>query len=133
VADRAPARLSAAEGRKFGLTVGAAFLALGTVALWRGRRRTAVALQALGAALVLAGIVAPTALGPVQRAWMALAHRISKVTTPLFLGAVYFLVITPAGVVRRRTGGPFAARRQRSASRWEPHEPTDAARMERQF
>ena len=30
----------------------------------------------------LAALVAPTALGPVERAWMGLAHAISRVTTP---------------------------------------------------
>ena len=135
MAARVPARLSAADGRKFGLTVGLAFLALGGIAWWRGRVRTAAVLQGVGGALVVAALVAPTALGPVERAWMGLAHRISKVTTPVFMGVVYFVAITPAGFVRRRTGGPIGGRRARTASRWEPHTPAvpTAERMERQF
>ena len=66
------AGLSAKEGRKFGLTVGAAFLVLGALLWWRGRA-LAPWLGSLGAVLALAGLVVPARLGPVQRAWMGLA------------------------------------------------------------
>ena len=130
-----PAPYTAAQGRKFGLTVGLAFLALGGVLVWRGKPTAATVLGALGAVLVLGGLVAPAALGPIDRAWMALAHRISKVTTPIFMGVVYFGIMTPAGFIRRRAGSPIVAPREPGASRWEPHPvaaPT-GARMERQF
>ena len=97
--------MTAAEGRKFGLTVGTAFLVLGAVALWRGRETPAVVLATIGAVLALAGLLVPTRLGPVESAWMKLAHAISKVTTPIVMGIIYFVVITPAGVLRRSFGG----------------------------
>jgi hypothetical protein len=130
-----PARLSAADGRKFGLTVGTAFLAFGAIALWRGKQRTAMVLFALGGLLVVAALVAPTALGPVERAWMGLALAISKVTTPIFMGIVYFVVILPIGLVRRLTGNSPIVPPERAASRWDSHEPAvaDGERMERQF
>ena len=129
------ARLSAADGRKFGLTVGTAFLVFGGIALWRGKQRSATVLFTLGGLLVVAALVAPTALGPVERAWMGLALAISKVTTPIFMGIVYFLVILPIGLVRRLNGSSPILPRARAASRWEAHEPAvaDGARMERQF
>jgi Saxitoxin biosynthesis operon protein SxtJ len=135
MAGRVPARLTAAEGRKFGLTVGLAFTALGAIAWWRHRPTTESVFLALGAALILAGLAVPTSLGPVQRAWMGLAHKISKVTTPIFMGVVYYLVLTPIGAIRRATGSPLTARRAPGASRWEPHVPAvaTAERMERQF
>jgi hypothetical protein len=135
MAERVPARLTAAEGRKFGLTVGIAFLLFGTIAFWRGKRLTAAVLQSLGALLVLAAIFIPTHLGPIERAWMGLAHLISKVTTPIFMGIVYFLVILPIGLVRRLTGNSPIVPRGRAASRWDAHVPAvaDGERMERQF
>jgi hypothetical protein len=135
MAEGIPARLSAADGRKFGLTVGTAFLAFGAIALWRGKQRTAMVLLALGSLLVLGALVAPTALGPVERAWMGLAAAISKVTTPIFMGIVYFLVILPIGLVRRLTGNSPILPRGRAASRWDAHVPAvaDGERMERQF
>ncbi|MEP6733735.1 MAG: SxtJ family membrane protein [bacterium] len=130
-----PARLTAAEGRKFGLTVGSAFLVLGTVAMWRGKRRTAIVLQSLGGVLILAGIFIPTMLGPVERAWMGLAHLISKVTTPIFMSIVYFVVITPIGYLRRLSTGGMGAPKTPTASNWKAHTPAVAVResMERQF
>ena len=135
MAERIPARLTAAEGRKFGFTVGIAFLVLGSIVMWRGKQRTATVLLSLGGLLVVAALVAPTALGPVERGWMKLAHLISKVTTPIFMGVTYFLVITPTGVIRRLFGHSLTAARERTASRFEPHSPAvaDGARMERQF
>ena len=111
-----PARLTAAAGRRFGLTVGGAFLALAGFALWRGRPTTAAVLGALGGGLVLAGLVIPTYLGPVERGWMKLAHAISKVTTPIVMGAIYLLVMLPTGVIRRALGGnPMVHEPQRSS------------------
>ena len=104
MAERIRARLTPAEGRKFGLTVGIAFLVFAGVAAWRGKETTALVLATLGGALVLAGLAIPTRLGPVQRGWMGVAHAISKVTTPVFLSVIYFVVITPAGLVMRLFG-----------------------------
>jgi hypothetical protein len=129
-----PARLTAAEGRKFGLTVGLAFSALGALALWRGRATVATVLLALGAVLVLAGLVVPTRLGPVERAWMRLAHLISKVTTPIFMGIVYFLVMAPMGFARRRMGSPIVAR-SGNDTRWAARTADEStpAQMEHQY
>lgn len=99
-----PARLTAAEGRKFALTVGIAFLVLGGFVLWRGKQTAAYVLLALGGVLILAGLLVPTRLGPVQRAWMGLAHLISKVTTPIFMGVIYFVVLTPVSLLMRVLG-----------------------------
>jgi hypothetical protein len=96
--------LTANEGRKFALTVGTAFLALAAVTLWRGHMRVATVASIAGAAFVIAGVVVPSHLGPVYRGWMAFGLALSKVTTPIFMGIVYFLVITPTGMLRRRFG-----------------------------
>lgn len=97
-------RESRAELRKFGLTVGIAFAVLAGITAWRGHGTVSAVLGSIGALLIAGGIVAPGALGPVERGWMSLAHAISKVTTPIFLGIVYFLVLTPVGLVRRSVG-----------------------------
>ena len=104
MAHSVPARLTAAEGRKFGLTVGIAFLALAALILWRGHAIVATTIGIIGAALSLGGLLMPRHLGPVQRGWMAFAMAISKVTTPIVMGVVYFLVLTPTGILRRTLG-----------------------------
>jgi hypothetical protein len=96
--------LSAAEGRRFGLQVGAAFLVLAALLAWRGRETVASVLGVLGGALILAGLALPAHLGGVYSAWMGLATVLSKVTTPVFMGVVYFLVLTPIALIRRAMG-----------------------------
>lgn len=131
-----PARLSPAEGRKFGFTVGGAFLFFAAIMWWRGKLfPVRVAFTILGALLALGAIVAPASLGPVNRAWMGLAHAISKVTTPIFLGIVYYLVLTPIGLLRRATGHRAMVHPLGPHGYWFMREPELRSRtdMERQF
>ena len=103
-----PARLStgytAAAGRKFGLTVGIAFGVFSGIAWWREHPSVFVVLASLGAGLVLAALVMPRQLRVVDDSWMKLALLISKVTTPVFMGVIYIVVLTPVGAVRRALG-----------------------------
>jgi len=105
VATGIPARLSVREGRRFGLTLGGAFLVIAGVLAWRGRPVGSLVAATLGAALLLGALVMPTRLGPVERAWMGLAHLLNRLTTPVFLGVVYFGVIFPIGVLVRKVRG----------------------------
>ena len=111
-------RLTASEGRRFGLTVGAAFVVLAGIAWWRDHPTASTMLASLGGALILAGLIVPTHLRPVERGWMALAHAISKVTTPIVMGVMYLLVLTPVGFVRCRFGGNPLVHAQVDRSYW---------------
>lgn len=93
------------EGRRFAFPVGIAFLVLaGVLYWWRDHAAAGAVVGGLGATLLAAGLVIPAYLGPVQRAWMALAHAMSKVTTPIFMSVVYFAVLMPTGLIRRGIG-----------------------------
>ena len=105
MAHRSPARLSPREGRKFAFTLMAAFGVLAGVAWWRASPRATLVFGALAAAFAMGGLLVPGKLGPVYRAWMGFAHALSRVTTPIFMAVVYFVVITPIAVLRRALGG----------------------------
>lgn len=125
-------RLTTSEGRKFGLTVGAAFIVIGGLLTWRGHLTAAAACGSLGGGLCLAGLVIPRKLGPVQLAWMSMAHAISKVTTPVVMSIIYFLVITPAGWLVRLFRHQPLRRQEEKGSYWiERESPTGD--LERQF
>ena len=128
-------RLSAAEGRLFAWVVGAAFLALAALGAWRGRLYATLIFGGLGGLLVLAGLIVPDKLGPIFRAWSGLAHLLSKVTTPIFLGLVYFVVLTPVGLLARLFGRRPLERPAAAASWWIARAPDARERtdMERQF
>mgnify|MGYP003659674533 FL=1 len=65
----------------------------------------------LGAVLVTWGMVAPKTLRPVYRGWMRVGLLLNRVTTPLVLGLVFYLVIFPVGFIMRLTGRDPMARR----------------------
>ena len=137
--------MTVAQGRRFGLTVGGAFLVLAAIVWWRAqgslastvdapdawrlRHWLAAVLVAAGASLIMAGLVLPARLGPVERAWMGLAHAMSRVTTPIAMGAIYFLVFTPIGALMRALGkNPLGA----GPAGWAPR-PRTRSDLTRQF
>ena len=92
---------------------------LTSILVWRNRNFAALITGGIGSLLVAAGLVVPTMLHPVERAWMAMAHAISRVTTPIFLGIVYFLVVTPIGLVMRALGrNPLTRKKSETGSYW---------------
>src|SRR2546425_9425485 len=93
-----PTRLSTAEGRRFGLTVGAAFLALAALGWWHGRQHAPLVFAGIGGVFVLPRLGIPGGLSPPFRGRVGPAPLLSKVTTPAFLGIVFFLVLAPVGL-----------------------------------
>jgi len=109
--------------REFGLVVGAVFILLGAWWIYRGKfTAAAYGFLPLGGVLVLLGLVWPGALIYPNKAWMKLAEVLSFVMTRLILGIVFFLIVTPIGVVKRLFGwDPLNRRGGRSASYWRPY------------
>ena len=132
-----PARLTgpytAAAGRKFGLTVGGAFAVLAVIGRWRHHPTTFMVLGTLAIVLIVAGLVVPAMLGPVERAWMKLAGLISKVTTPIFMGVVYFLLLTPIGLLRRLFAGSSLVHKSGPTGYWIDRSKSPRSSLERQF
>ena len=112
---------TAKDGRKFALPVGAAFLVLMGIALWRHPHAiTWKVLASLGGAFILLGLAIPAQLQPLHKAWMGMAHAISKVTTPIFMGVVYFVIVTPIGVLMRLFGRNSMVQKEQNGSFWMP-------------
>lgn len=109
--------------REFGLLVGGVFLALGGWWIYRGRYPTlSLVLLVLGASLMLLGALSPKLLVVPNRLWMGLAEALGFVMTRVILALVFFLVVTPIGLVRRLTGGdPLGRRAGRTESYWKPY------------
>lgn len=118
LAQRVPARLSRAEARSFGLVVGTAFALLAGLWWWRGHQLPTYVAAALAAGLLALAAVAPTQLRPIHRAWMAFGLRLSRVTTPLFMGLVFFLAILPIGLLRRALGHNAIVHPERNQGFW---------------
>ena len=54
--------------------------------------------------LALWGLILPKSLRPVYHGWMRFGLFMSRITTPLILGIVFYLIISPIGLIRRTFG-----------------------------
>ena len=126
----------AGELRRFGLLVGGVFAVIAVwPALFRGEP-VRIPIGALAGALVLLGLVAPRVLAPVHRIWMFVGHALGWVNSRLLLGIVYYLVMTPIGILMRARGrDPMSRRLGDRDSYWVDKPPVadPRAAMERQF
>ena len=128
-----PARLTPSEGRRFGFTIGLAFAVFAAIAWWRDHTVLWKVLGVVSGLLLLSGAAIPTMMGPVLRGWMAFAHALSRVTTPLFMGIVYFVVLTPIAFLSRAVGHRPLKREPRNGSFWVPVATGSRTDMKRQF
>jgi O-antigen/teichoic acid export membrane protein len=97
--------------RQFAFTTAAAVAFLFGVALpWLFERPRPTWPWAAAAVLAVWGALAPSTLRTVYRGWMWLGVNLSKATTPVVLGVLFFLVILPIGITRRRIWGDGLSR-----------------------
>ena len=90
--------------RKFGLLVGGIFCLIGAwPAIYRGQPARWWALAA-GVFLIAPALLAPRVLAPVHRAWMLVGEILGWINTRILLGVVFYLVITPMGLIMRLLG-----------------------------
>ena len=109
--------------KEFGLLVGGVFVLLGSWWFYRGKFiNAAYILTVLGAALVLFGLVAPRLLVIPRKLWMKLAEGMSYVSSRIILAIVFFLVLTPIGLIKRAMGwDPLQRRAEPRDSFWQPY------------
>lgn len=97
------ARIRGSSDRGFGFVLAAV---AGAVGLWPLTSSGAIRLWALALAalfLVLA-LARPQWLGPFNRAWMRLGLLLNAVASPLVLGLLFYLTVTPTGLLMRALG-----------------------------
>jgi saxitoxin biosynthesis operon SxtJ-like protein len=132
VAERVSARLSAPDGRRFGFAIGTAFLVLAGLAWWREHTGRAGVLAVVSGLLLAVAWLAPTRLDPVRRAWMSFSVAISKVTTPVLLGVVYFVVLAPVGMLMSLAHRNLLKRPRGASSFWVKRAPGTESRVDMQ-
>jgi len=121
--------------RSFGRTVGLVLVAIAVFVLWR-RGWTPDSLiyilGGIGLALVLLGLTVPPALKPLYRVWMALALVLGFVMTRVLLTLVFYLAVTPTGLLLRLFGKDLMYRKPDpdAASYWLPKTPPEDPRKQ---
>jgi hypothetical protein len=116
--------VATSSDRSFGL-VFAAFFAVWTLHnWWRGGRGWPIEL-AIAAVFLVAALLRPKLLQWPNWAWSKLGLLLGAIVTPIVMALLFFLVITPIGLLMRLTGkDPLRLRGPRRAdSYWIVREP----------
>ncbi len=88
--------------REFGLVTGAIVAVLfGLFFPWLIERPLPLWPWVIFGVLGGMGLIVPMALNPIYKVWMRFGLMMSKIMTPLIMGIVFFIVITPVGLLRR--------------------------------
>ena len=129
------AQADRAQLRNFGFIVGGIF---GGIGLWPAIVRggnTRLWMIGLAVVLILPALVAPRALAPAHRVWMALGSALGWVNTRVVLGLIFFGVITPMGLaLRLARRDPLQRVFDPDATTYRvPRRPRPGAHMLRQF
>lgn len=119
----------------FAMVVSIALLVIAAYQWWRGGAPwVLITLVSIAAVLLLLAAVAPALLRPVYRGWMRVGETLGWINTRILLTLVFFLAVTPIGLLMRLFGrSPIAVRRKDSY--WvdvEPHSYGDR-HVEKQF
>jgi hypothetical protein len=112
------------SNRSFGRLFVVVFALIGLWSLWRGGD-TYLWWFGAAAIVLIVTLAVPDVLAPFNRAWMKLGELLGRIVSPVVLGFIFFLVITPFGVVKRLTGwDPMRRRFERdTTSYWIERDP----------
>ena len=111
----------------------------GGIAVWMYFRDGAgpwpTALAVLAAAVGFPGLLVPALLRPVWVVWMAAAFPIGWTVSHLLLGAIFYLVVTPIGLLIRLFGHDPMTRKfdPEAMTYWVEHETSEASRYFRMY
>ena len=124
---------SAQDLRKFGLTMSAVFGIWAALLFWRGRdARLTVAVLAVF--FLFFGLWRPAWLRLAHKAWMSLAVCMGWVMSRVLLTAIFYLVLTPLGLLLKLSGKDLMhKRRDTGGSYWKDHAPRQTSDYENQF
>ncbi len=89
--------------RSFGIVFAVVFGVIGLLPLAFGGGARLWSLG-VGAAFLLVALAMPSILAPLNRLWLRFGLLLHRIVSPLVLGIMFFLVITPMGLVMRAFG-----------------------------
>ena len=96
----------ASTERSFGLAMAGAFLVVAFGSVLRGQHARWWAVPVAVALLIIA-LAQPRALRPLNLVWFRMGLLLNRIVSPLVLALLYFLVLTPMGLLLRFLGQKF--------------------------
>jgi len=104
--------------RSFGITTGIILLIVSAVLLYHNKELYQ-SLAIIASAFIGLGIILPVLLKPAYLVWMTFSAILGWVMTRVILSIVFYLIMTPIGLITRLLGEDFLAlKRKDSNSYW---------------
>ena len=126
----------ASSDRSFGLVFAALFAIIGIWPLWRSESPRWWALP-IAIAFAVAAVIRPHVLHRLNRAWLAFGHLLHRVVSPIVMGLLFFIGVTPTGWIMRMRGKDLLSLKRRPdvKSYWIEREPSpsDVQSMKHQY
>jgi hypothetical protein len=91
------------SNRAFGLVMAGVCFLIASIGFWKGTSHWPYWLTG-GSAFLLCALLRPELLSPLNRLWFRLGLLMHKVVNPLVMGLVFFVVVTPMGLLMRAFG-----------------------------
>ena len=94
------AATESSSDRSFGLVVAGFFIILGAYNWWHQGRWWPAEI-AIAAAFLAVALLRPNMLAPLNRMWTKLGLLMAMVVSPILLGLLFLVVVTPVGLLMR--------------------------------
>jgi hypothetical protein len=108
---------ASSSDRSFGLVFAILFAVLALTPMAEGSGNVDLRAAAGAGGFLLAGLLRPTLLRPLNRIWLGLGLVLHRILAPVMMTVLYLLAIVPLGLVLRAAGkDPLRLRRDPAAS-----------------
>ena len=94
------------DWKKFGITMGIILTIIGFSLLWK-KNNYFEYFFFLAAAFFVSGLILPSVLKPVYKAWMALSVVMGFIMTRIIMVIIFYLIVTPLRLVASMAGKEF--------------------------
>ena len=122
------------SNKSFGFVFTVVFLIIGLLPL-RHREDPRWWAVAIALSFLMVTLIRADVLEPLNIRWMKLGLFLGKIMNPIFLGIVFFVVITPMAILLRIVGKDLLSMKLQSGAKsyWVPKTPSHEDGMKNQF
>ena len=100
--------------KSFGLVFAVLFCVFGSYLLWIDFKIAAIIILSFAILFVALAYIAPQLLAPLNRRWSKLGALLGKIVSPIVLGVIFFVLITPISIIMRLFGRDELKMKKRS-------------------
>ncbi len=90
--------------QKFGWFFAAVFAAVAVYAYWKEWHTVTLVALIIATSFIATSFFMPQILSPLNRLWYGLGLLLGKIVSPIVLGLIFFVLITPVSLVTRLFG-----------------------------